>query len=64
MIIKPKPNKRQAECPAVRRVSDDHEVEHCLAPTHFLTIQSTDIVVLCRAHASALFLALKKDLGQ
>jgi hypothetical protein len=64
MIIKREPNKRRAECQAVRRVTDERGLERCLAPAQVCTLASPDILVLCRAHASALFLELKKDLGQ
>jgi hypothetical protein len=60
MIIK---QKKKLQCQAVRRVSDEHGTELCLAPARILLIHM-EPGVLCRAHASELFLELKKDLDQ
>jgi hypothetical protein len=60
MIIK---QKKAAQCGAIRRVSKEHGIELCLAPARIL-ITYIEPGTLCRAHASELFLELKKDLDQ
>jgi hypothetical protein len=64
MFLKSEPNRKLPSCEALRVVTDERGAELCAAPAQFAILLMTHSVMLCRAHASALFLELKKDLGQ